>query len=152
MTARIAGKGNKIVTLENSILKAQSRIFRLAQRDCGLCLKAISLDSGIPYATLRTYAGNKGAQAMMPVSALLKLVDVIPDELLSHILAPVNRHIVHDDDDGCLDRLGDDADSVAAEIRKARSPHSPGGTEIVDIEEARIRAKALRLARKAATG
>ena len=150
MAPPIFTKVNDIMALETDILNAQARIFRLAERDHGLTLKAISLDSGIPYNTLRTYKGHNGAQAMMPVSALCRLVGVIPDELLSHMFDPVNRQIVHDDDDGCLDRLGDDADSVATEVRRARSPNSPGGTDIVDIEEARIRAKALRLARKVA--
>lgn len=138
------------MTLERRILDAQSRIFRLAEHDHGLTLKAISIDSGIKYETLRSYKGDKGAQAMMPVSALCKLVGVVPDELLSHLLDPVGRHIVQDDDDSGLDTLGDDADAVAAEVRRARAPQSPGGVEIVDIEEARIRQKALRLRRKVA--
>src|SRR5687767_151425 len=53
----------------------QERIFRIAQRQ-GLTLKAISLDSGIPYSTLRGYAGNNGETAEMPVSALCKLAGV----------------------------------------------------------------------------
>lgn len=70
----------------------QERIFRIAQRE-GLTLKAISLDSGIPYSTLRSYAGNNGETAEMPVSALYKLVGIIPDELLS-LLLPDGRSIV----------------------------------------------------------
>jgi hypothetical protein len=70
----------------------QERIFRIAQRD-GLTLKAISLDSGIPYSTLRSYAGHNGETAEMPVSALYKLVGVIPDELLS-LLLPEGRMIL----------------------------------------------------------
>ena len=70
----------------------QERIFRLAQRG-GLTLKAISLDSGIPYSTLRSYAGNNGETAEMPVSALAKLAGVVPDELLS-LLLPDGRAIV----------------------------------------------------------
>jgi hypothetical protein len=150
MLSSIAGERNIIMTLEQKILRAQATMFRLALRDFGLTLKSISIDSGIGYEALRTYVGTKGAQSMMPVSALCRLVGVVPDELLSHLLDPVGRQIVHDDDDSELDALGDDADAVAAEIRRARSPNSPGGTEIVDIEEARIRAKALRLRRKVA--
>lgn len=72
--------------------ETQERVFRIAQRD-GLTLKAISLDSGIPYSTLRSYAGNNGETAEMPVSALFRLVGVIPDELLS-LLLPEGRAIV----------------------------------------------------------
>jgi hypothetical protein len=126
---------------------AQRDIFRLSEFDFDLSLKAISSRAGIPYSTVRTYASG---DAIMPITAVSRLVGVVPDELLSRLLDPVNRQIVHDDDDSALDALGDDADAVAAEIRRARSPTSPGGTEIVDIEEARIRAKALRLRRKVA--
>lgn len=138
------------MTIEREILRAQSRIFRLAERDHGLSFKALALDSGIPYDTLRTYAGNKGAQAMMPVSALCKLVGVIPDELLSHLLDPADRHIVPNDDDDELDDLADIADEVAREVRRARHPKSPGGTEIIAIEEERIKRKARSLRRRAA--
>lgn len=150
MLGLLVRRCNKIMTLERQILKAQSRIFRLAERDHGLTMKVIGLDSGIPYETIRSYAGHKGAQSMMPVSALCKLVGVIPDELLSHMLDPVGRQIVTDDDDHDLDILGEGADELAAEVRRARAPSSPGGVEIVDIEEARIRSKALRLRRKVA--
>jgi hypothetical protein len=138
------------MTLEREILRAQDRIFRLAERDHGLTLKSISLDSGIPYETLRSYRGNKGAQSMMPVSALVRLAGVIPDILLSHLLDPADRHLVPNDDDDELDDLGDRADEVAREVRRARHPNSPGGTEIVAIEEERIKRLARGLKRKAA--
>lgn len=136
--------------ITREVLKAQERIFRLAARDHDLTLKAIGLDSGINYETLRSYAGNKDAQAVMPITALCRLVGVIPDDLLSQLVGVVGRELVVDDDDSELDALGDSADEVAAEVRRARSPNSPGGTEIIDIEEARIRQKALRLRRKVA--
>lgn len=129
-------------------LEAQERVFRLAARDHGLSLQRISLESNIPYNTVRSYAGHNGEQAQMPISALNKLCGVIPDDLLSHLTGPADRHIVHDDDDHDLDVLGDGADELAAEVRRARSPSSPGGTEITDMEEARIRRKAMQLRRR----
>lgn len=137
--------------ITREVLKAQERIFRLAARDHDLSLKAISLDSGINYETLRSYAGNKDAQAVMPVTALCRLIGAIPDPLLSTMFDCVDREIVKDDDkDSCLDDLGNEAGELEAEVRKARHPASPGGIDIVDIEEARIRRKALRLRRKVA--
>ncbi len=116
--------------------EAQQRIFRLAERDCGLTLKAISLDSGVPYSTIRTYASG---EAIMPITALIRLADVIPDTLLSQLFDPVDRHLVKDSDDYCLDELGEAADDVAAKVRRARHPNSPGGIEIIDAEAMAIR-------------
>lgn len=131
-------------------LDAQSRMFRLASRDHGLSLKAIHLDTLIPYETLRSWKGDKGTQAMMPLWALNALAGVVPDELLSLLTEPGDRQLIADDDaDDCLDDLGDAAGELEAEVRRARHPNSPGGTEIVNIEEARIRRAATRMAKRA---
>lgn len=79
--------------LAQKVLEAQERAFRLAARDYGLSLAQISRDSNICYDSVRAYAGNKGEQQMMPVSAFLKLVGVIPDNLLSQLLEPVGKQI-----------------------------------------------------------
>ena len=128
------------------LLKAQERMFRLAARDCDLTIKAISLDSGIPYNTLRCYAGHKGAQAMMPVSALLKLVGVIPDELLSHLFEPVGRHLVEDEtDDGDHDSINPACIDFTAALARARHPDSPEGVNIAPCEDKELRAKRVRI-------
>lgn len=123
------------------VLKAQNRIFRLAQRDHGLTLKAISIDSGIPYNTIRCYAGNNAEQSVMSVPALIKLIGVIPDELLSQILGPADRHLERDeeDEDSEYDDLADHGDNLARLVRQARHPQSPGGTEIIATEEEQIK-------------
>lgn len=134
------------MTLEEKILTAQARIFRLAERDHDLSLKRLSLDSGIKYETLRSYAGNKGEPSMMPVSAMCKLVGVIPDELLSQLLDPVGKHIADNGSgDENLDALGEDADAVATEVRRARHPDSPAGTNIHPIERESILGKVRKL-------
>lgn len=79
---------------------AQERVFRLAARDHGLTLKAISLDSGIGYDNLRGYSSG---ETEMPLSALYSLVGVIPAELLSlllpdeHVIVRVPAGIDHDE-------------------------------------------------------
>lgn len=127
---------------------AQKRIFRLSERDHGLSLKAIGLDSGIAYNTVRTYASG---ESIMPVTAVLRLTGVIPDELLSHLFEPVGRHIAENGPDGetDLDALGEDADAVATEVRRSRHPNSPGGTNIVPIERQAIMGKVHKLRRRA---
>lgn len=127
------------MALDNDIRATQERIFRIAMRN-GLTLKAISLDSEIPYNTLRGYAGHNGATAEMPVSALAKLVGVIPDDLLS-LLLPVDRAIVqvpegvdHDDlEDACRDYLNAKAD--------AHHKDSECGREIGPNERAALNGK-----------
>lgn len=128
--------------------KTQRRIFRLAKHNHGLTRKAIAIDSGIPYSTLGGY--EKGLQ-IMPITAVVRLVGVIPDDLLSQLFSPADRHLERDEDDedSALDDLGDIADEVAREVRQARHPHSPGGTEIIAIEEERIKRAARGFKRRA---
>lgn len=123
------------------VLEAQKRIFRLAERNHGLRLKTISLDSGIPYNSIRGYSSG---ETVMALPALLKLVDVIPDELLSQLLEPVQRCLMPTDipGDPDLDALGEDADAVATEVRRSRKPDSLDGTNIHPIERQAIIAKA----------
>lgn len=123
--------------------ETQERIFRIAQRN-GLTLKAIGLDSGIPYSTLRSYAGNNGTIVEMPVSALYKLVGVIPPDLLS-LLLPEGYAIVRVPD-------GVDHDEIAPAVREylsrkdeAHHPDSPAGREISDCEDRELRGIVARL-------
>ena len=120
-------------------LEAQERIFRLTVRDHSASLNSISIDSNIPYNTIRSYAAG---HAVMPLPALIKLCGVIPDYLLSQLLAPVDRQISPAPSDIDFDQLGADCLSYSAELSQARHPNSPGGSEIVDIESHALRAKA----------
>jgi hypothetical protein len=123
--------------LNGLVLEAQQDIFRLACRDCGLTLKAISDKANIPYQNVKLYAGGHNA---MPIVALLKLRGVIPDSLLSLVLAPVDAQIVST---LCADDAHDDfaerCDNVASLVRKARHPDSPEGVEIAECEAHHIR-------------
>lgn len=120
-------------------LEAQERIFRLTVRDHSATLNSISLDSNIPYNTIRSYAAG---HAVMPLPAFIKLCGVIPDYLLSQLLAPADRLIAPTPTEIDFDQLGADCLSYAAELAKAHCPDSPGGSAIVDIESAALRAKA----------
>jgi len=117
----------------------QERIFRIAQRN-GLTLKAISLDSGIPYSTLRSYAGNNGETAEMPVSALCKLTGVVPDELLS-LLLPDGRAIVQVPEDIDHDELATAMTDWLATKNQAHHPESPAGRDIAPCEDNVLRGK-----------
>lgn len=117
----------------------QERIFRIAARQ-GLTLKAISLDSGIPYSTLRSYAGNNGEAAEMPVSALCKLIGVIPDELLS-LLLPDGRLIVQAPDDIDHDQIAEAMQDFLHAKHAAHHPESEAGREIGPNEDNVLRGK-----------
>ena len=128
-------KGDSIMAHDDRItlltLEAQKRVFRLAIRDHGHTLNSISLDSNIPYNTIRSYASGESA---MPVPALNKLCDVIPDYLLSQLLVSSDRQIVPMSDNIDFDQLGRECMSYSSELAEAHSADSPGGTEIVEIE------------------
>ncbi len=120
----------------------QERVFRLAcQSDT---LKGISLDSGIPYSTLRSYAGHNGEPAEMPVSALYRLVGVIPDELLS-LLLPEGRQIVQLPEAIDHDEIERVCRDFLATKGEAHHPESPAGRDIADCERQTLDVKVVQL-------
>lgn len=118
----------------------QERIFRLAQRDFGLNLTAIHADSGIPYSTLRSYAGHSGEPSEMPVSALVRLIGVIPDHLLS-LLLPDGRMIVRVPQELNHDEACDAMQEYLTDKAHAHRPDSECGPAIGPNEDAALRAK-----------
>lgn len=124
----------------------QERIFRLAQRDHDLTLKAISLDSGLGYTTIQSYA--KG-EAVMSIASLFALVGVIPDELLS-LLLPDGRQIVEAPEDIDHDALCDLASDYVKTKLDAHHPASPAGVQIADCERERLDVKVVQLRGKVA--
>ncbi len=134
--------------IQGLVLNAQSRVFRLAERDYGLTFKALSLESGIPYNSIRNYAHG---ETVMSLTALLKLAGVIPDVLLSQLFDPVGKVLVDaEPDDGDHDTVAECCDNVAQLVRRARHPASPAGVEIADCEDRTIRAARAQLRGKAA--
>jgi len=115
--------------------ETQERIFRVCQSR-GLTLKAISVDSGIPYSTMRSYAGNNGPTAIMGVDALYRLVGVVPDELLS-LMLPEGRAIVSvptDIDHDEIERRCRDYLAVKGRAHRQDSPDGPAISACESIE------------------
>lgn len=115
-------------------LDLQRRVFRIATDPMryGLTIKVIAFDSGIPDSTLRTYADGSTA---MSLHAFVKLVGIIPDELLS-LLLPETRQLVPVAKGGDHDTFAVNCLDYAAQYAAARHPDSPGGVEIDLVEAA----------------
>lgn len=120
------------------VLDVQEDIFRLAQRDHGLCLKAISDKSNVPYNSIRSYAGSGCATVAMPVPVLLKLVDVIPDELLSRLTQLVMRCMVKLPAEMDFDDVSDACRAFIAAKDRFHHPESEAGRELGPTETAEL--------------
>ena len=130
----------------NSVM-AQERMFRLAERDYGLSVKALHLESGIPVNTLSGWKNG----TTMPAWALGALGKAgVPDYLLSLVLNPFSRHVGTDDDgDGALDCLGRETAGFTSDYLEAKSPDSEGGDKITPREAARLAERAMKVACRA---
>lgn len=120
-------------------VSAQAELFRRADIEEGLSLRAIAARSPIPFSTLK---GWKDGTAM-PAWALFALGDAgVPDHLLSLVGASFGRCVVTEEEgDGDLDTAAIEAADFVGEVARARSPKSPGGIAIVPQEAAIIHPK-----------
>lgn len=133
-------------------LQAQADVFRIACDPLryGETLTSLSTKSGIPYSTLRSYAGHNGEPAEMPLSAIRKLQRAqFPNELLS-LLLEAGTAIVQVPD-------GIDHDELAALFcdylrtkEAAHHPESEAGREIGPNEHATLNSKVVQLKKVAA--
>lgn len=125
------------------IRETQERVFRICQAN-GLTLKAISLDAGIPYSSLRSYAGNSGATSIMGIDVLYQLVGVVPNELLS-LLLPSGNAIFTVPDDVDHDEIEEMARDYLATKAKAHRADSPEGPAVAACERNTLNGKVARL-------
>jgi hypothetical protein len=128
-------------------LSAQSLMFRLAVRDHGITHKMIHLSTRMSLSSIGEYSRGETVMGLVALRKLSQMKE-FPSNLLSLLLGGTDRHIVDGDDDAELDTLGENADAVATEVRRARHPQSPGGVDIVPEEESQIREKVVQLRRR----
>ena len=108
---------NMILACDNEIIhrigNRQWRLGRILEKN-GVTLKALSLDSGLAYNTLRSYfpADEQLIPCIMPISALVKLFGAIPDEWLSILTEPEGR---------CFSRTDDDEGAATREVEQAKA-------------------------------
>jgi transcriptional regulator with XRE-family HTH domain len=115
----------------------QARVFRLAQRE-GLTLKAISLDSGLGYTTIQSYARG---EAVMSIASLFRLCDVIPEELLS-LLVPEGFVLLRAPEEIDHDELAEGMREWLAAKDRAHHPESPAGRDLSECEDRNLRNRA----------
>lgn len=122
----------------------QARVFRIAcdPTRYGLTLKLIAADADLDYDSVRNYAAGK---TTMPITALFALIDVIPDELLSHLL-PEGRSIVRVPEQLDHDQVCEAMQEYLHEKAKAHRPDSPGGRDIAPCEDNVLRGKFAKVA------
>ena len=113
--------------------REQERVFRLCQRD-GMTLKAISLDSGLGYTTIQSYAHG---EAVMSIASLFRLTGVIPDAYLS-LLLPEGRQIVRAPDEIDHDVIADWAENYQREKLAAHRADSECAERIGPREQAAL--------------
>ncbi len=126
------------------VIAAQAAVLRVARdpRRYGLTFEAIEIDTGIPASTLRSYARGD-APAEMPLSALWKLAEGLPTELVNRLMPP--GFVLVRTEPVALDDLAGEAMRFAAEVGAARHPESEAGTAIAPVEMEAIEAGAARL-------
>ena len=116
-------------------------------------LKVCAAKGGIGLSTFMSWfpAPGGGREPQVPSLACLpKLAKALPGDLLS-LLVPDGFHIIPDPIGGLdYDDIAEGCLAYAAEHAKARSPHGPGGTEIVECEEKALNVAYLPLCGKVA--
>lgn len=128
--------------ISQMIAERQEMMFRIAcdPMRYRLTLNAISSASGIPYSTLRSYAGHNGATAEMPLSAQYKLVGVMPAELLS-LLLPDGHLIVQAPVEIDHDEIAEAFHDYLQAKERAHRPDSPAGRDIAPCEDSDLRGR-----------
>lgn len=127
---------------ESTIVRDIQRTIRRQLDMRGISLKAVSFDSGIPYATLLSYFTNAkdAVPHAMPVTALRKLVGHIPPDLLSLLLGD-GWQIIATPEDVDHDAIAEVCRAYLATKDRAHHPDSPAGRELSSCEEEALGAK-----------
>lgn len=109
-------------------------------------MKAVSMDSELPYSTLLSYfPGEKNAvPAVMPVSAQFALCGHIPDDILS-LLLPDGRLIVRAPEEIDHDQIAEAMHDFLTTKERSHHPESPAGREIAPCEDNVLRGKFARV-------
>jgi hypothetical protein len=144
---------------ENTILSSEAELVRQLQGTIrrqldqrGIALKAISFDSGIGYSTLLTYfpaANSLVPASAIPMTAVRRLVGVIPADLLS-LLLPDGWQIVRAPEAIDHDALSEHLVDYLAAKQAAHHPESEAGPAIGPNERQALDGKVVQITAVAA--
>lgn len=137
----------------SSIVRQRQHAVRREMERRGISLKAVSLDSGIPYPTLASYlpADQHAEPAQIPGGAIYSIIagNALPLDLLS-LLMPEGVQIVRADEGMDHDWIEDMCRDYLATKAQAHHKDSPAGREISDCERTALDVKVVPLRGKVA--
>lgn len=115
-------------------VEAQRELFRRASTEHGLTLAVIAKRSPLKLSTLKGWSTGSA----MPAWALFQLGEAgVPDDLLSLVAKPFDRHVsTNSAEDDDLDALAQAAGEFFLAWSNARNSRSPGGPAVVPQEKA----------------
>lgn len=132
----------------NTIVRDRQLVIRREMDRRGISLKAVSLDSGIPYPTIVSYfPGERDKQpATISGSALFMLCEgkALPLDLLS-LMLPEGFQIVRAPEEIDHDALCELAADYVAEKNRAHHPESEAGRDIGPGENEKLVGKIVQL-------
>lgn len=130
-------------TVSAYILDTQIQLFEDARHDLQLPLTEIARQAKLPIGTVNAWAQGRNALSLWGIKKLLRVKRLAP--LLSRFFEPEDYSLTAIDRQIDHDGVAADCIDFAAEHARARHPKSPGGVDIVEIEDRALRAKAVRL-------
>lgn len=115
--------------------RGSKRRYTMAQLETGTGIKARVIESAMEDPDGTGYRN-------LPAEAILSLCAFLGPKFTSEWLAEANQAAFalggEGGSDEVIDDLAEEADELAAEVRRARSPRSPGGQKILPSEHAAI--------------
>lgn len=120
------------------ICTTQRDIFRRAQHDLQLTLKAISADSGIPGSTLATYANGSTPLPLTALKGLLRIEGM--GALLSDLFEPEGHVLVTVSDDDDHAAYARHCAKYGIAYTDARDPASECGVDLGPREQGKLTA------------
>lgn len=124
-------------TISAYIIETQIEIFDDARSELQLSLGAIAKQAKLPKSTVDAWAQGRNGLTLWGVKKLLRVKGLAP--FLSRLFEPEEYALVGYSTGSDHDELADRCRDWLREKDHAHHPDSPGGREIADCEDAKLR-------------